>query len=138
MAIIFVIFLFSEPILLSAQEASGVDQITVNEKTLAMMPCLYVKKNIVTEAVFMDVSSTLLDDRFHDVNTRFDSQEYLNFRTIGNGMSYYFIKQKKADIIPTLKAGDKIVISGKVKSCADKHPWIEVNSLVKAPSALSE
>ena len=44
------------------------------------------------------------------------------------------MKQEKAEIIPTLKAGDKIIISGFVTSCEDKRPWIEVESVAKVPS----
>ena len=49
-------------------------------------------------------------------------------------MYHYFIKQSQADIIPTLKTGDKIIISGFVTSCADIHAWIEVDSIRKVPS----
>jgi hypothetical protein len=123
----------TEPVFLLAQDFSEGEAITVNERNLSMMPCRYLNKKITTEAVFMDVSTTLLDDIYHDVDTRFDSREYLNFRTIGNGMYHYFIKQSKADIIPTLKPGDRIIISGKVTSCADRHAWIEVDSVTKVP-----
>ena len=133
-AVIFGVFLFSEPLVLLAQESSGSGGITVTENHLAMMPCQYEKQEIVTEAVFMDVSTTLLDDIYHDVYTRFNSREYLNFRTMGNGMYHYFIKQSQADIIPTLKTGDKIIISGFVTSCADRHAWVEVDSIRKVPS----
>jgi len=129
----FVIIGQTEPVFLLAQDLAGGEAITVNEKSLSMMPCRYLNKKIITEAVFMDVSNTLLDDVYHDVDTRFDSREYLNFRTIGNGMYHYFIKQSKADIIPTLKPGDRIIISGKVTSCADRHAWIEVDSVTKVP-----
>ena len=132
--IIFGIVLFLRPVFLSAQELSGGEGIKVDEKNLSIMPCRYLKKRIVTEAVFMDVSTTLLDDIFHNVDTRFNSREYLNFRTIGNGMYHYFIKQSKADILPTLKEGDRIIISGIVTSCADKHAWIEVDSVRKISS----
>jgi hypothetical protein len=104
---------------------------TVSEKNLVMMPCRYLGQAITTEGAFMDVSTTVLDDIYHDVDTRFDSKVYLNFRTIENNMSHYFIKQESADIIATLKTGDRILISGKVKSCADKHPWVEVDSVAK-------
>jgi hypothetical protein len=127
-AVILGVFLFSQPLALLAQDSGT---ITVSEKHLAMMPCKYEKQNIVTEAVFMDVSNTLLDDIYHDADTRFSSREYLNFRTMGNGMYHYFIKQSDADIIPTLKTGDKVVISGFVTSCVDRHAWVEVDSLRK-------
>jgi hypothetical protein len=134
MATIFGILLFLAPPLLPTQESYGGEETKVSEKNLSMMPCKYLKKTVITEAVFMDVSVTLLDDVYHDVDTRFDSREYINFRTIGNGMYHYFIKQSKADIIPTLKAGDRIIISGKVKSCEDRHAWMEVDSVVKVVS----
>ena len=130
-AVILGVFLFSQPLALLAQESGG---ITVSEKHLAMMPCKYEKQNIVTEAVFMDVSNTLLDDIYHDADTRFSSREYLNFRTMGNGMYHYFIKQNNADILPTLKTGDRIIISGFVTSCADRHAWVEVDSIRKVSS----
>jgi hypothetical protein len=113
------------------QDGSEGTGATVSEKNLAMMPCKYVEKSIVTEAQFMDVSTTLLDDIYHDADTKFSSKEYLNFRTVGNGMHHYFIKQSKADILPTLKVGDMIRISGKVTSCADEHAWVDVDSVVK-------
>lgn len=130
--ILFGILGFSHALILLAQEPSGEGVVKVSEKHLAMMPCKFVGKKILTEAKFMDVSTTLLDDIYHDLDTRFDSKEYVNFRTIGNGMHHYFIKQSKADIIPTLKVGDRIVISGEVTSCADKNAWIEVDSVAKA------
>ena len=122
---------FSGHMILLAQEGYEGTGATVSEKNLAMMPCKYVKKSVVTEAEFMDVSTTLLDDIYHDADTRFSSEEYINFRTVGNGMHHYFMKQSQADIIPTLKVGDKIRISGKVTSCADQHAWIDVDSVVK-------
>ena len=134
LAIIFGALLLSSPLFLLAQETTGGEGVQVSEKTLTMLPCLYLKKHIVTEGVFLDVSSTLLNDWFHDKNTRFDPKEYLNFRTMGNEMFHYFIKQEKAAIIPTLKTGDKITISGYVRSCADKTPWVEVDSVEKIPS----
>lgn len=124
------VFILSSVACLVAQEAGG--GATVSEKNLVMMPCRYLGQSITTEAAFMDVSTTLLDDIFHDADTRFDSKTYLNFRTVENGMSHYFIKQENADILSTLRTGDRIVISGTVKSCADKHPWIEVDSVAKA------
>jgi hypothetical protein len=96
------------------------------------MPCPYVKKNIVTEGVFLDASTVILDDWFHDEDTRFSSKDYINFRT--NVIFQYFIKQEKAEFISRLKTGDKIIISGCVKSCDDKRPWVEVDSVVKVPS----
>lgn len=114
---------------LIAQEAGG--GATVSEKSLVMMPCRYLGQSITTEGAFMDVSTTLLDDIYHDADTSFDSKTYLNFRTIENSMSHYFIKQENADLLTTLKTGDRILISGKVKSCADKHPWVEVDSVSK-------
>jgi hypothetical protein len=93
---------------------------------------MYLKKNIVTEGVFIDASSAILDDWFHDKVTRFSSKDYLNFRT--NLIFQYFMKQEKAEILPKLKTGDKIIISGWVTSCEDKRPWIEVDSVVKVPS----
>lgn len=134
MAIIFGALLFCKPIAMVAQESTGGEEIKVSEKTLGMMPCLYVQKNIITEGVFFDVSHGLLDDRYHDKNTRFDSNEYINFRTLGDNTFQYFIKQTKAGIIPTLKTGDKIIIFGYVTSCADKRPWVEVDSIEKVPS----
>jgi len=131
LAVIFGGLLFSEPLVLLAQDSSG---ITVTEKHLAMMPCQYEKQEIVTEAIFMDVSTTLLDDIYHNADTRFNSREYLNFRTMGNGMYHYFIKQSNADILPTLKTGDKIIISGFVTSCADRHAWVDVDSIRKVAS----
>ena len=122
------------PLSLWAQEEAASTGARISEKNLAMMPCKYVGKSIATEALFMDVSTTLLDDVHHDAKTRFDSKKYINFRTIGHGMYHYFMRQTKADIIATLKEGDKIVISGKVTSCADKHAWIDVDSVVKAPT----
>jgi hypothetical protein len=114
-----------------AQNGSEGAGATISEKNLAMMPCKYVKKSIVTEAQFMDVSTTLLDDSYHDADTRFSSKEYVNFRTLGNGMHHYFIKQTNADIISTLKVGEMIRISGKVTSCADQHAWVDVDSVVR-------
>ncbi|HPD60209.1 MAG TPA: hypothetical protein PKV48_00400 [Thermodesulfobacteriota bacterium] len=132
-AIILGILLLSKPLALLAQEpADGGGEVKVNEKSLTLMPCIYLKKNIVTEGVYLDASSGILDDWFHDKDTRFSSRDYLNFRT--NLIFQYFIKQEKAEIIPALKAGDKIIISGFVTSCADKRPWIEVDSVVKVPS----
>lgn len=125
-----VMLLLSSAACLVAQEAGGA---TVSEKNLVMMPCRYVGQSITTEGAFMDLSSTLLDDIYHDADTRFDSKTYLNFRTVENGMSHYFIKQESADILGTLRTGDRILISGKVKSCADKHPWVEVDSVTKVP-----
>lgn len=132
-AIIFAVLLLSKPLAILAQESTGGGGETkVSEKSLTIMPCNYLKKNIVTEGVFIDASSSILDDWFHDQETRFSSKDYLNFRT--NLIFQYFIKQEKAEIIPTLKAGDKIIISGCVTSCEDKRPWIEVDSVVKVPS----
>ena len=132
-AIIFGVLLLSKPLALLAQESTGGGgEVTVSEKSLTIMPCMYLKKNIVTEGVFLDASSSILDDWFHDKETRFSSKDYLNFRT--NLIFQYFIKQEKAEIIPTLKTGDKIIISGYVTSCTDKRPWVEVDSVVKIPS----
>jgi|GEM_PF-1380130 len=120
---------------LYAPESIEGEEIKVDEKTLSMMPCLYLKKRIVTEGIFLDVSNSLLDDWHHDKDTQFSSQEYINFRTLGDNTFQYFMKQKDAvGIIPHLKTGDKIIISGYVKSCADKRPWVEVSSVVKVPA----
>ena len=106
----------------------------IDEKNLVIMPCKYVNKRIVTEALFLDTSSNLLDDMFNNMKTRFDSRYYLNFRTIDNAVMRYFIHLKKADIIPTLNEGDKIIITGVVSSCADGMAWIDVDSVIRAPS----
>jgi hypothetical protein len=133
MAIIFGVLMLSKPLALLAQESTGGGgEAKVSEKSLNMMPCNYLQQNIVTEGVLLDASTSILDDWFHDKKTRFSSKDYVNFRT--NDIFQYFIKQEKAEIISTLKSGDKIIISGCVTSCEDKRPWIEVDSVVKAPS----
>ena len=127
-------FLLVTPLFIFAQEPSGAEEVEVTEKALTMMPCLYLNKNvIITEVVYMDVSPTLLDDPYHDKFTNFKTREYLNFRTIGNEMHHYFMKHKKAEIITTLKEGDKISVRGYVRSCADLQPWDKVDSVVKLP-----
>ena len=132
-AIIFGVLVLSKPVALLAQESTGDGgEAKVSEETLTLMPCPYVKKNIVTEGVFLDASTVILDDWFHDEDTRFSLKDYINFRT--NVIFQYFIKQEKAEFISRLKTGDKIIISGCVKSCDDKRPWVEVDSVVKVPS----
>ena len=133
-AIIFGVLSLSKPLSLLAQEATKGDGggTKVSEQSLNLMPCNYLQKDIVTEGVFIDASTAILDDWYHDKDTRFSSRDYLNFRT--NEIFQYFMRQDKAEIIPTLKAGDKIIISGWVTSCSDKRPWIEVDSVVKVPS----
>ena len=132
-AIIFGVLVLSKPVALLAQESTGDGgEAKVSEESLILMPCPYVKKNIVTEGVFLDASTVILDDWFHDEDTRFSSKDYINFRT--NVIFQYFIKQEKAEFISKLKTGDKIIISGCVKSCDDKRPWVEVDSVVKVPS----
>jgi CRISPR/Cas system-associated protein Csx1 len=132
-AIIFGVLLLFKPLALLAQESKGGGgEIKVSEESLNLMPCLYLKKKIVTEGVFLDASPAILDDRYHDKNTKFSSKAYLNFRT--NYIFQYFMDEEKAEIIPTLKAGNRIIISGHVTSCEDKRPWVEVDSVVKAPS----
>ncbi|MCX8012147.1 MAG: hypothetical protein N3A64_03210, partial [Desulfobacterota bacterium] len=133
--LIWEILFFSLSGYLYAPESIEGEEIKVDEKTLSMMPCLYLNKRIMTMGVFLDVSNSLLDDWHHDKCTRFSSQEYINFRTIGDNTFQYFMKQKDAvKIIPQLKTGDKIIICGYVKSCADKRPWVEVSSVSKAPA----
>ena len=122
----FTIFL---PISVTAGEAP----LMIDEKNLVIMPCKYVNKRIVTEALFLDTSDNLLDDMFNDMKTRFDSRYYLNFRTIDNAVMRYFMHLKNADIIPTLNQGDKIIITGVVTSCADGMAWVEVDSVIRAP-----
>ena len=117
------------PRTISAEE----EALMIAEKNLVIMPCKYVNKRIVTEARFLDTSNNLLDDMFNNMKTRFDSRYYLNFRTIDNAVMRYFIHLKKADIIPTLKEGEKIIITGVVNSCADGMAWIEVDSVIRAP-----
>jgi len=132
-AIIFGVLVLSKPVALLAQESTGDGGETkVSETSLTLMPCFYLQKNIVTEGVYLDASTVILDDWFHDTDTRFSSKDYINFRT--NLIFQYFIKQEKAELISTLKTGDKIIISGCVRSCEDKRPWVEVDSVVKVPS----
>jgi hypothetical protein len=132
-AVVFGVLSLSKPLALLAQESTGGGGETkVSEKSLNIMPCIYLEKNIVTEGIFLDASTSILDDWFHGKDTRFTSKDYLNFRT--NVIFQYFMKQEKAEIIPKLKTGDKIIISGWVTSCEDKRPWIEVDSVVKVPS----
>jgi hypothetical protein len=131
-AIIFGIFLLSKPLFLSAQEAAGEGEtVKITEERLNMAPCNYLKKHIVAEGVFLDASTSILDDWFHNRKTRFSSKDYVNFRT--NLIFQYFMQQDKAGIISQLETGDKIIISGWVTSCDDKRPWIEVDSVVKIP-----
>src|SRR4030042_2880769 len=131
-AIIFGVFLLSKPLALLAQESTGEDEGPVSEKCLNISPCNYVKKNIVTEGIYLETSTSVLDDWFDGCDTRFSSKDYVNFRT--NEIFHYFMRQDNAAIICSLKAGDKIIISGWVESCEDKRPWIGVNSVVKVPS----
>ncbi|WAC08987.1 MAG: hypothetical protein OS130_07355 [Thermodesulfobacteriota bacterium] len=133
-AIIFGAFLLSKPLAILAQEStnSGGEAISVSEKCLKEGPCCYLGKYIVTEGVYLDTSTAILDDWYHGCDTRFSSRDFLNFRT--NEIFQYFMEQCKAELICPLKAGDKITISGWVESCEDKRPWILVNSVVKAPS----
>ena len=118
------------PLSVSAEE----EALMIDEKNLVVMPCKYVGKRIVTEALFLDTSDNLLDDMFNDMKTRFDSRYYLNFRTIDNAVMRYFIHLRSADIIPTLEEGDKIIITGVVTSCADRKAWVEADSVIRAPS----
>ena len=134
-AIMLGVLLLSKSLILLAQESAGVGGGSkVSENTLILTPCNYLYKNIVTEGVFLDASTAILDDwyKFHDKGTRFNSRDYVNFRT--NLIFQYFMRQDKAGSIATLKAGDKVIISGWVTSCDDKRPWIKVDSIVKAPS----
>jgi hypothetical protein len=110
------------------------EAVMIDEKNLSIMPCKYVSKRIVTEARYMDTSTNLMDDMFNDMKTRFDARTYLNFRTIDQPIMRYFMPLKKADIIPTLKQGDPIVITGVVTSCADDRAWIDVDSVIRAPT----
>ncbi len=90
------------------------------------MPCNYLKKNIVTEGVYLDTSTSILDDWYHGRDTRFSSKDYVNFRT--NVIFQYFMKQDKAEIICSLKTGDKIIISGwvsLVRTNARGLRWIQ-------------
>ena len=124
-AIILGVLLLSKPLALLSQEAM------VTEKCLVQGPCCYLGKYIITEGIFLDTSTSLLDDWHHNKCTRFNSRDYINFRT--NDIFQYFMEQCKADIICSLTSGDKIIIYGWVMSCEDKRPWIEVDSVVKAP-----
>jgi hypothetical protein len=117
----------------SFAEAAQEETLMIDEKNLVIMPCKYVGKRIVTEALYLDTSENLLNDMFNDMKTRFDSRYYLNFRTIDNAVMRYFIHLKKADIIPTLDEGDKIIITGVVTSCADGKAWVDVDSVIRAP-----
>ena len=110
------------------------EAVMIHEKNLSIMPCKYINKRIVTEARFMDTSTNLLDDMFNDMRTRFDQRTYLNFRTIDQPIMRYFMPIKKADIIPTLNQGDRIVITGVVTSCADDRAWVDVDSVIRAPN----
>ena len=57
-AIIFGVLLLSKPLALLAQESTGGGgEIKVSEESLNLMPCIYLKKNIVTEGVFIDAST---------------------------------------------------------------------------------
>ena len=125
---------FVANVFLSLSAAAEEEAVMVTEKNLAMMPCKYVEKRIVTEANFMDVSTALLDDYHHDKHTQFDSRSYVNFRTIEEQLLRYFIHSSKADILPSLAEGDRIVITGVVTSCADQRPWVEVDSVIRAPN----
>jgi len=136
-AIMLGVLLLSKSLILLAQESAGVGGGSkVSENTLILTPCNYLYKNIVTEGVFLDASTAILDDWFalHDKGTRFNSRDYVNFRT--NLIFQYFMRQDKAGIVATLKAGDRVIITGWVTSCDDKRPWIKVDSIVKvkAPS----
>ena len=98
-AVIFGVLSLSRPLSLLAQESTGGGGETkVSEKSLNIMPCNYLEKNIVTEGVFLDASTAILDDWYHDKDTRFSSRDYLNFRT--NEIFQYFMKQEKADNHP--------------------------------------
>jgi hypothetical protein len=130
-AIIFGVLLLSKPLALLAQESTGEEKGPVSEKCLNTRPCIYLNKDIVTEGIYLDTSTSILDDWFHDKCTRFSSRDYVNFRT--NDIFQYFMRNDKAAMLCPLKAGDKIIISGWVISCEDKRPWIEVDSVVKAP-----
>jgi len=130
-AIIFGVLLLSKPLALFAQESTGGEEGLVSEKCLNIRPCHYVDKNIVTEGIYIDTSTSILDDWYHGCDTRFSSKDYVNFRT--NEIFQYFMEKEKAGILCPLKAGDKIIISGRVESCEDKRPWILVGSVVKAP-----
>lgn len=116
-----------------AAATSQEEAVMVTENHLASMPCKYVNKRIVTDAKYMDISTALLDDTHYDRGARFESKKYLNFRTVEEQILTYFIHQNKADILATLQEGDRIVITGVVTSCADKRPWIEVDSVIRAP-----
>jgi len=116
----------------SSFSAEEEEAIMVSEKNLSMMPCKYLHKRIVTEGAFLDVSTSLLDTRFYDKGTEFDARSYINFRTVDEQMFTYFIHQSKADILSALKTGDRIVITGTITSCADKRPWIKVDSVIRA------
>ena len=129
-AVLCLAFTILLPFSISADE----EALMIDEKNLIIMPCKYVNKRIVTEALFLDTSTNLLDDMFNDMKTRFDSRYYLNFRTVDNAVMRYFIHLKNADIIPTLNQGDKIIITGEVTSCADNMAWVEVDSVIRAPS----
>ncbi len=124
---------FAAQIVLPLPAATEEETIMIDEKNLVVMPCKYVSKRIVTEAVFLDTSDNLLDDMFNSTQTRFSSKEYINFRTIEHQIMRYFIHFKDADIIPTLNEGDKIIITGVVTSCADEMAWIKVDSVIRAP-----
>ena len=130
-AIIFGVLLLSKPLALLAQGCTGEEEGPVSEKCLNTRPCLYLGKHIVTEGVYIDTSTSILDDWHHDKCTRFSSKEYVNFRT--NDIFQYFMKNDIAGTLCPLKAGDKIIISGCVRTCEDKRPWVEVDSVVKAP-----
>ena len=120
--------LFMPPAASSQEEA-----IMVTEAHLADMPCKYVDKRIVTDAKYMDISTALLNDTHYDKGARFESKGYINFRTVEEQILTYFMRQSKADILATLHEGDRIVITGVVTSCADSRPWIEVDSVIRAP-----
>ena len=130
-AIIFGVLLLSKPLALLAQDCTC-EGGKVSEKCLKMSPCCYLGKPIVTEGIFLDTSTTILDDLYHSKCTRFSNKCYVNFRT--NEIFQYFMKEPEAATICSIKTGDKIIISGFVRSCEDKRPWIEVDSVVKVPS----
>jgi hypothetical protein len=131
-AIIFGVLLLSKPLALLAQESTGGEEGPVSEKCLNTKPCCYLGKYIVTEGIYLDTSTSILDDWHHSKCTRFSSKDYVNFRT--NEIFQYFLEQCKAEMICPIKTGDKVTISGWVMSCEDKRPWIEVDSVVKVSS----
>ena len=59
-AVIFGVLSLSKPLALLAQESTtgGGGETKVSEESLTIMPCNYLKKNIVTEGVFIDASTS--------------------------------------------------------------------------------